>query len=163
MVKPRAKDCQIVGMMHLFGDFWTWLIIREAFYGSTRFGDFQRNTGVAKNLLSERLSQLVEAGVLEKRDVGVQGTRFAYRLTEKGEALFPVLVAMFQWSSEHLYGEGRAPVAMLDRTTGAPIARVETRSEDGRALSHRDIDIRPGPGASSATLRRLGAGGDAET
>ena len=155
MAKPRAKDCPIVGFMDVFGDYWSWLIVREAFYGATRFSEFQRNTGAAKNLLSARLATLVEQGVLAKRNIGRRGERFAYELTEKGAALQTILIAMMQWSNEHLYGAGREPVLVRERASGEPLPRVVPRGEDGRALAPAELAVIPGPAASAATKRRL--------
>ena len=96
MAKPHTQTCPIAAFLNVFGDAWTLMIIREAFYGATRFTEFQRNTGAARNLLSDRLAMLVSNGVLERQNVGEQGTRYAYRLTDKGQSLVPVLVAMMQ-------------------------------------------------------------------
>ena len=155
MAKPRAKDCPLVGMMNVFGDYWTWLIVREAFYGASRFSEFAHYTGMARNLLSDRLSMLVAEGIFEKRDIGRSGRRYAYKLTEKGRTLQTVVVAMFQWSNKHLYGEGREPITLIERETGAPLPPVALRAEDGRELTYRDLVAAPGPGASEATKRRL--------
>ncbi|MEM1140371.1 MAG: helix-turn-helix domain-containing protein, partial [Pseudomonadota bacterium] len=139
MAKPRTKDCPIVGFLEVFGDYWTWLIIREAFYGTTRFGDFQRNTGIAKNLLADRLDRLVDREILEKRDVGRLGTRFAYHLTPSGEALQTTLLAMYQWSNEHFYGADKAPVEMRELSSGKPLAHLAVRDAEGRPLTRRDL------------------------
>tara|TARA_R110001606_G_scaffold309402_1_gene456362 strand:- start:4292 stop:4786 length:495 start_codon:yes stop_codon:yes gene_type:complete len=155
MAKRHTHTCPIAGVLNIFGDNWTWLVIREAFYGATRFSEIQRNTGIAKNVLSDRLDVLVNEGILAREDVGENGTRYAYRLTEKGESLHPVLLALHQWGNEHVYGPGNEPVLLLERATGKPLQPFAPTSRDGRRLTRADILARPGPGASKATVRRL--------
>ena len=91
MANRHTQTCAIAGALNVLGDHWPLLLVREAFYGSTRFGEFQRNTGIAKTLLSDRLLFLEEEGIFRKEDVGERGTRYAYRLTEKGVALYHLL------------------------------------------------------------------------
>ncbi|HKE11579.1 MAG TPA: helix-turn-helix domain-containing protein, partial [Myxococcota bacterium] len=91
-------NCGIAQALEVLGDWWTLLIVRDAFFGAHRFGDFERSLGIAKNVLSARLQHLVDHGVFELADVGSEGQRFEYRLTEKGEALLPVLTALREWS-----------------------------------------------------------------
>src|SRR4029450_13979353 len=82
-----GMNCGIAQALEQFGDWWTLLIVRDAFFGARRFGDFETSLGIAKNILSDRLQRLVEHGIFSKTDVGESGARFEYRLTEKGEAL----------------------------------------------------------------------------
>ncbi|MEL7372034.1 MAG: helix-turn-helix domain-containing protein, partial [Myxococcota bacterium] len=81
MGKRHTQTCPVAGFLNIFGDSWTLMIVREAFYGATRFSEFQRNTGIAKNLLSDRLSMLVEEDILQIENIGERGTRYAYRFT----------------------------------------------------------------------------------
>lgn len=155
MSKPHSQTCPVAAFLNLFGDAWTWMIVREAFYGASRFSEFRRNTGIARNILSDRLSTLVGAGILERRDVGETGTRFAYRLTDKGRSLLPVLLAIVQWGNEQLYGPDQAPVLLFDRTRGEALARIVPLSRDGKPLGWEEIAVRPGPGASRAARVRL--------
>ena len=155
MAKPHRQHCPVARMLNIVGDHWTWLIVREAFYGVTRFSAFERNTGIAKNLLADRLARLVEEGIFEKRDVGEHGTRYAYRLTEKGEALHPVLIAMVQWGNDHIYPDGKVPLTIVERASGKPIKRLELTSHDGAPLSRFDLAVLPGPGAGRAVRQRL--------
>ncbi|MEM6534124.1 MAG: helix-turn-helix domain-containing protein [Pseudomonadota bacterium] len=155
MTKQHTQQCPIAGFLNLFGDRWTWLIVREAFYGSTRFTEFERYTGIAKNLLADRLSMLVEMGILEKQDIGARGTRFAYKLTKKGLSLNTVLLAMFQWGNTHLYRDGEEPLTIVERATGEPVSTMAVVSLDGRPLSPGDLMTLPGPGANELTTRRL--------
>ena len=157
MVKPHTQNCPVAGMLNIVGDQWTWLILREAFYGASRFKEFERNTGIAKNLLSNRLARLVDEGLLKKFDIGQMGTRYAYSLTPKGRSLNTVMIAMLQWGNEHLYAEGEAPVEIIERQTGVPIGPLVLQTRDGRRLEPKDIKTVPGPGAKGAVRQRLAA------
>ena len=145
-----TMNCGIAQALEVLGDWWTLLIVRDAFFGVRRFKDFQADLGIAKNVLADRLAHLVEHGIFEKVDVGRTGTRFEYRLTEKGEALLPVLTALREWSDEWVYGSGGEPVVMRDRR-GRRIPRLQVRDVDGRVLSRRDVVGEAGPGASART------------
>ena len=155
MSKPHTQTCPVARFLNIFGDSWTWMIVREAFYGATRFGEFRRNTGIARNILSDRLSMLVAQNILERRDVGGTGTRYAYHLTAQGQALFPVLVAMVQWGNEHIFGSEGAPVVLVDRESGEALGSLAPMTPDGRKLAWTELGLRPGPGASRAARARL--------
>lgn len=157
MKQRHRLTCPVAGFLNVFGDAWTLLLIREAFYGSRRFSDFQANTGIAKNILSMRLDLLVREDILEKHDVGERGTRFEYRLTERGRSLLPVFIAVTQWGNEHVYGAGREPVTLHERSSGEALSSLVPIGSDGNALDLGDIVVRPGPGASPATRRRIAA------
>lgn len=158
MSKRHEHACPVAAFLNVFGDAWTLMVIREAFYGATQFSEIQRNTGIAKNLLSARLSMLVEEGVLYREDIGERGSRYAYKLTEKGKSLVPVLVAMVQWANEHLFSEGTEPVFLVERKSGKPLKRLIPSNARGRALKWGDILARPGPGADRATRARILSG-----
>ena len=121
-------NCGIAQALEALGDWWTLLIVRDAFFGARRFGDFETSLGIAKNILSDRLQRLVEHEIFEKVDVGEAGERFEYRLTEKGEALLPLLTALRDWSDEWVFGRGHEPVIVKDR---------RTRPADPEAARHR--------------------------
>src|SRR5919112_6192237 len=105
----RPDTCSVGRAMDILGERWTFLILRESFYGVRRFSDMQRNLGIARNILSSRLQTLVAAGVLERvRSEGSE--RHEYRLTEMGKDLYPALVAIMRWGDEHLAGEDGPPV-----------------------------------------------------
>jgi len=157
MGRKRFADmnCGIAQALEQFGDWWTLLIVRDAFFGARRFGDFETSLGIAKNILSDRLQRLVEHGIFSKTDVGESGARFEYRLTEKGEALLPVLTALREWSDDWLFGRGAEPVIVKDRRTNRRIPRMRVTDADGRALTRRDLITEAGPGASDETVRLL--------
>lgn len=149
-----GMQCGIAQALEAFGDWWSLLIVRNAFFGMRRFADFERDLGIAKNILTARLAHLVEHGILERVDVGTEGQRFEYRLTEKGEALLPVLTALREWSDDWVFGRGHEPAIVRDRRTGKRIPKLRVTDADGRPLTRRDIRMEPGPGADD-TIRRL--------
>jgi DNA-binding HxlR family transcriptional regulator len=148
-------NCGIAQALDALGDWWTLLIVRDAFFGARRFSDFQRSLGIAKNILSARLQHLVDHGIFERVDVGSDGERFEYRLTEKGDALLTVLTALREWSDEWVFGRGHEPVIVRDRRTGRRVARLRVTDADGAPLTRRDLRTEPGPGASPETIRLL--------
>ncbi|MEM7413119.1 MAG: helix-turn-helix domain-containing protein [Myxococcota bacterium] len=155
MANRHTQTCAIAGALNVLGDHWTLLLVREAFYGTTRFSEFQRNTGIAKTLLSDRLAFLEEEGIFEREDVGERGTRYAYTLTEKGRALETVLVALAQWSNAHVFGKGNEPVVLVNRATGRAVPELRLRNRRGDPLAPDQLAFRAGPGASAATRKRM--------
>jgi DNA-binding HxlR family transcriptional regulator len=157
MGRKRFADmnCGIGQALDVLGDWWTLLIVRDAFFGVRRFGDFERSLSVAKNILSARLQHLVDHGIFERTDVGSEGQRFEYRLTEKGEALLPILTTLREWSDEWVFGRGNEPVIVKERRSGRRIPKLRVTDAEGRVLSRRDLRTEPGPGASPETIRRL--------
>ena len=112
--------CSIAGTLELIGDRWTLLILRDAFRGVRRFDEIQRDLGIARNLLADRLQKLVEHGILEKRQYQDRPARFEYRLTPKGVDLSPALVALMRWGDKHLAGE-HVPTVLVHDRCGEPL------------------------------------------
>ncbi|TDF39287.1 transcriptional regulator [Alteromonadaceae bacterium M269] len=98
----KPETCPVSRFVAILGDDWSWLIIREAFRGASKFSDFQKSTGIAKNILTDRMKKLTEHGIFERRDVGATGPRFEYFLSEKGKSLEPLLRNIIGWSRENL-------------------------------------------------------------
>lgn len=132
------SSCTLARPLGEIGDGWSLLIVRDAFDGLRRFGEFQKSLGLAKNILASRLSTLVENGILE---VVPAGARHEYQLTEKGRGLFPVLVALRQWSGEFCFRPGEPRVSLVDRKTSSPVRRFELRAADGRLLAPEDTTV----------------------
>jgi DNA-binding HxlR family transcriptional regulator len=155
-MRSRFDDhnCSIARTLDILGDWWTLLIIREAFLGTRRFADFQAHLQIARNILSQRLAHLVEHGVLERVDVGQHGRRHEYVLSARGRDLYTIVTALRQWGDRWVFGPGNEPLVVLDRKTGRPIPPLRVRGEDGELLRTADLELRPGPGASTATLAR---------
>jgi len=148
-------NCAVARSLDQIGDWWTLLIVREAFYGTSTFSAFQENLGIARNILTERLTQLVESGVMDREQTRPGVDRYAYRLTDKGRGLLPVLVALMQWGDRWVVGAGNEPVQVLDAEARAPIQPIEVTAQTGKPLSIRDLRFLPGPGADAATRARL--------
>jgi DNA-binding HxlR family transcriptional regulator len=145
MVKRTShKDagCPVARPLDAIGDWWSLLIIRDVFDGLHRFGEFQKNLGLAKNILSARLRNLVEHGILDTVPASDGSSYQEYVLTEKGRGLFPVLVALRQWGEEFFFAPDESHVLILDRKRGLPVRRLELRSQDGRALGPEDTVVR---------------------
>ena len=139
-------NCSVARSLEVIGEWWTLLVIRDALLGVKRFDDFQRRLGIARNILTARLTTLVDAGVLERHTYDEARGRSDYVLTAKGRALWPVLTAIRQWGDEWIVGEGQEPVELLHTTCGS-VAKVEpTCSECGERMSSRDLRVVPGPG-----------------
>ena len=138
--------CAIAQTLNQVGDWWTLLIVRDAMKGARRFSDFHDSTGIAKNILTDRLNKLVENGVMEREEVGVRGQRQEYVLTERGEELFPILMAMQQWGDKWIFGQDEMPSVVYDARNGENLAPIQVANESGDAVSHRDVTTKAGPG-----------------
>lgn len=146
--------CPVARAMAVLGERWTILVLREAFAGTTRFDAFERNLGIAPNILSARLAALVGHGVLERVP---EGGRHAYRLTERGRDAFPLYLAIRDWGARHFSGPEGPPTLMIDTRTGAPVTAPAPRRADGSPIRPEEVRILPGPGANAAVRRRFGA------
>lgn len=134
-----ASPCPIARSLGVVGEWWSLLILREAFTGTTRFEDFQRRLGISRNALTQRLKTLVDNGVLEKRPSAPGGALRSYGLTEKGKDLLPVVVALRQWGERWQFGPGELASQLVDAERGEPLQRIAVVSADGRGLRPRDI------------------------
>ena len=135
--------------MDILGERWTFLILRESFYGVRRFSDMQRNLGIARNILSSRLQTLVGAGILERRRYQEEPERFEYRLTAAGRDLYPAIIAIMRWGDEHLATTRRPPVE-LHHSCGEVADPVLVCGHCGEPLHPHDVTPAPGPGARAA-------------
>jgi DNA-binding HxlR family transcriptional regulator len=143
MVRKRFDDsrCSVARALNEVGDWWSLLIVLHAMYGTRRFVDFQQQLGIAKNILCDRLTRLVDNGVLRKVDVGEHGSRYEYRLTEKGRDLLPVVVALRQWGDRWNPAPEQGPLDLRDRASGRPIRDVQVLDADGQPLDIRDVFV----------------------
>ena len=135
-------ECPVARSLDAIGDWWSLLIVRDAFDGISRFGEFRRSLGIAKGMLTARLRNLVDCGVLETAPASDGSAYQDYLLTEKGRALFPVVVALRQWGQEHLYAPGEPHSVLVDAATGRPVEKLALRSADGKALGWSDTRVR---------------------
>nr|WP_315595766.1 helix-turn-helix domain-containing protein [uncultured Cupriavidus sp.] len=136
------EPCPVARALDAIGDRWTLLIIRDAFDGVRRFGDFQRSLGMARNILADRLQKLVEAGILETRAASDGSAYQEYALTARGERLFPVVLALRQWGERNLFANGERHSVLIDRRTGKPVARMEPLAKDGTVIAAADTEVR---------------------
>jgi len=138
--------CSIARTVDLLGDWWTPLVLREAFYGVRRFDEFQASLGIGRNILTERLRRLVAQGLLERRKYQDRPERFEYRLTAKGRDFYPVLAAIVAWGDRWLDRGRGAPVLLRHRGCGKITHAEVVCAECGAPLLARDITVEAGPG-----------------
>jgi DNA-binding HxlR family transcriptional regulator len=147
--------CSVAQCLEVVGEWWSMLIVRDAFLGVTRFEDFQRRLGISRNILSQRLARLTAAGVLVKRPYSEHPPRSHYRLTDKGRDLWPVLTAMRQWGDRHAAPDG-LPVEMVHRGCGEVVDAIMVCSGCGAPIGVRDVVVIAGPGAGEALVGATG-------
>jgi DNA-binding HxlR family transcriptional regulator len=135
-------DCPVARSMDAIGDCWSMLIIRDAMLGLRRFSEFQKNLGLAKNILTVRLRALVANGILKTEPASDGSAYLEYVLTPKGRGVFPVLVALRQWSEEFAFAPDELSNILVDRKSGRRVQKLELRSEDGRLLGATDTEVK---------------------
>lgn len=133
----KGDYCPSARSLDVIGDWWSLLIVRDAFDGLTRFSEFQKSLGIAKNILTERLRTLVSRGILEAVPTGDSGSRMEYRLTAIGRDLFPVMVALRQFGERHLFGPDEEHSVLVDREKRLPV-HLDIRTQDGRTIGADD-------------------------
>jgi DNA-binding HxlR family transcriptional regulator len=149
-------QCPVARSLERIGEWWSILIVRDAFHGLTRFDQFQQSLGIAPNMLTRRLAALVKAGILEKRRYSERPPRYEYVLTERGREFRPVLVALQAWGNKHFAPEGPS-VMLVHASTGIPADPMLVDRRTGLPLAQPEYVIAPGPAASSSTRRKLAA------
>ncbi|MGV7029649.1 winged helix-turn-helix transcriptional regulator [Methylobacterium symbioticum] len=145
--------CPVARSLDRVGEWWSILILRDAFYGLTRFDQFAQSLGIAPNMLTRRLKALCDAGLLERRPYQERPTRYEYILTEKGRDFRPVLWTLFAWGNRHLAPEGES-VILTDPATGLPVDPVVVDRRTGRPLEE-GVRVAAGPAASDRLRRRF--------
>jgi len=138
--------CSIARTVDLIGDGWTPLVLREAFYGTTRFDEFERVLGIGRNVLSQRLGRLVDEGLLERKAYQQNPVRYDYVLTVKGRELFPVVAAMMAWGDRWLAPSEGPPVLLRHEACGHDAHAEVVCSECHEPLALDDVVPRLGPG-----------------
>lgn len=137
-----TENCSLARALAVVGDRWTLLVLREAFLKVRRFEDFQSRLGIARRVLTERLTTLVENDVLEKIAYQQRPLRHEYRLTDKGLALYPVILSLVHWGDAHLGDGSGPPVIHRHKACGHDFRSVLTCSECGEGLGARDVEAR---------------------
>lgn len=145
----QASNCSIARTLQVFGEKWTLLIIRESFYGATRFEQFHRVLGCPRNLLSERLTLLVDEGILERSEYREPGSRARneYRLTDQGRELVPILLALMHWGDRHKADPEGPPVVARHAGCGKDLRIALTCTAGHEATMPDEIELVDGPGA----------------
>lgn len=146
-----GMNCSIARSLEEVGEWWSLLIVREMTQGMNRFDQFQKELGIARNILTARLERLTELGIVERYALPDRANTDGYRLTEKGEDLYPVIVALWQWGDRWLCSKGKPPTALVEHRTGRPVEPLTVRAKGGKPLSFRDVRFAPGPGATAHT------------
>jgi DNA-binding HxlR family transcriptional regulator len=143
----QHAECPIARSLDAIGDWWSLLIIRDAMLGRRRFGEFQKSLGLAKNILTVRLRALVDRGILELAPASDGSAYREYVLTPKGRGIFPIIVALRQWSEEFDERPEEIATILVDRASGRPVKKLELHSRDGRLLGLSDTALKPRPAA----------------
>jgi DNA-binding HxlR family transcriptional regulator len=142
--RTRFDDapCPIARTADLVGDWWTPMVMREAFLGRRRFDEFQQALSLSRGVLAQRLSRLVDEGLLERRPYAERPLRHEYVLTDKGRDFFPVLAAMWRWGSDWLWPEGtQPPFALFDEETGHAIRPRVVDEHTGDPIDVRRVRV----------------------
>ena len=144
--------CSIARALEIVGERWSLLIVRDAFLGLRRFEEFQASLGVARNVPTERLNRLVDAGILERVRYQARPTRYEYRPTGKGRELGTAVIALMQWGDHHLAGEAGSPRLVEHADCGGRVVAQLACEECGDAVGRDGVALKPGPG-----LRKVAA------
>jgi DNA-binding HxlR family transcriptional regulator len=152
-VSFEDMNCSVAQCLEVVGEWWSLLIVRDAFLGVRRFDDFQARLGISRNILNQRLKRLVDGGVLERVPYQDNPPRSEYRLTEKGGDLWHVLTAMRQWGDRWAAPDG-PPLTMRHSACGRVVNAVAACSHCGEPLGPRSLTFEPGPGAVAADYER---------
>ena len=141
----KELDCSLFRAMDVLGDRWTLMVLREAFMGVRRFTDMQRDLGVARNVLTDRLNFLVDKGILERRQYQERPVRYEYRLTDMGRGLQPALLTLMHWGDTYLSPDG--PPALVEHTDCGHVMTPTLVCNHCRGeITTRNVRLAPGPG-----------------
>ncbi|MEZ5676356.1 transcriptional regulator, HxlR family [Thalassovita litoralis] len=134
--------CPVARGLSVIGDRWTMLVLRDCFLGIRRFEQMQDRLGITRHVLADRLRKLETAGVLRRDQYQDRPPRFEYRLTDRGKALYPVLVSLIAWADENVPAPDTTAITLLSRETGEPIQPILTDARTGKRITHRDVTAR---------------------
>ncbi|MHA6718003.1 winged helix-turn-helix transcriptional regulator [Sphingomonas sp. RS6] len=137
-LREVARECSLPAALEAMGERWSFLILRGAFNGLRHFEEFQSELGIARNILANRLARLVDHEILERRPCAEDRRKVEYRLTDKGHALLPTMVALRQWGERWETGVRASPI-LVDARDRKPIAPVTVQAQDGRVLGKGDL------------------------
>jgi len=149
----RDVPCSVARALSVIGDRWTLLILRDAFLRTRRFEDFQRQIGVTRHLLADRLRKLVEQGILERVPYQEKPVRYEYRLTEKGRDLHPVILSLLRWGDRWMADADGPPLALVHKACGHRMHPTMVCPDCGEAVGPRDVAAELSPRLSSHLSR----------
>ena len=155
-----TESCGLPVALEAMGERWSFMILRASFNGLHHFEEFLDELGIARNILSNRLTRLVESGILKRAPCADDRRKIEYRLTEKGMDLLPAMIALRQWGERWGAGVPSNPV-LVDARNHQPIKQVTLRAHDDRVLTHHDLcwidqaDLKEEEPAGGATIKRI--------
>ena len=136
------ERCSVARSVAVIGDRWTLMLLRDCFLGIRRFEDFERRLGISRSVIADRLKTLTDEGVLRRDAYQDRPVRHEYRLTEKGLALHPVMMAIVHWGDVHYAGEDGPPVIHRHKACGCDFTPVQTCSVCGEPVVAREVEVR---------------------
>ncbi len=148
------QQCPVARSLDCVGEWWSIVILRDAFHGLSRFEEFQESLGISSNMLSRRLKALVKSGLLQRRAYQQRPTRYAYLLTTRGRDFLPVILALLAWGNRHLAAEGVA-VEVRDRLTGQLLDPIVVDRGTLKHLTDETISLAAGPAAGPGGRARM--------
>lgn len=146
--------CPVARGLERVGEWWSMMILRDAFYGLSRFDEFQKSLKIAPNMLTRRLAGLVEDGLLERKLYCEKPPRYGYHLTQSGRDFWPVLLTLVEWGSKHYSPEGKI-IELRDSLSGAAVTPVLVDAATGTPITRARHQIVPGPAATAGVLQRF--------
>jgi DNA-binding HxlR family transcriptional regulator len=141
----EAALCPVARSLDSIGEWWSLLIVRDAFLGKRRFGEFQKSLGLAKNILAARLRKLVACGIFELKPASDGSAYQEYALTEKGRALGMVVTSLRVWGARWLFADDPQAPTVRDRASGEPIVGLGFRTSGGRLVPPADLEFVTAP------------------
>lgn len=147
-------ECPAAQALERLGDWWCILILRDAFQGVRRFSEFRDSLGVATNILSSRLKHLTDGELLEQKQYSTHPPRFEYVLTEKGQDIYPVAVALYAWAQRHI-PENELATWLGDRDTGRILEPIMVDASTGKEITFDNTILIPGKAAGERTFQRI--------
>src|SRR5258708_39084 len=149
----KSMNCSVARTLSVVGERWTMLILREAFLGRHRFDEFQAGTGIARNILSTRLQALVGNGIFERKQGAGAERHVEYRLTKKGQDLYPIMLALMKWGDSWMADEDGPPMTLMHRECGHKTAPTLICSHCGEAIDPRAMQALPTPPSATTSNR----------
>ncbi|MFK4489046.1 winged helix-turn-helix transcriptional regulator [Bradyrhizobium sp. USDA 336] len=151
---PSILECPVGRAVETVGEWWSILILRDAFQGATKFDEFSQGLGIAPNILSRRLSHLTESGMFVRRRYQERPPRYEYVLTDKARDFFPVIATLLAWGNKHLAPKGRS-ILLASRDDVRPLEPLLVDAADKRPITLANAVVVAGPRASRGMRARL--------